>query len=88
MKVIRVTKEWQKAGVYYVRTAAMVLRFQLSLESWPKSSGSLPYRLHGGRALVQQASGQQKTGSGRWAITKLSLPAGKKQKDFTESLAI
>ena len=32
MKTIRVTQEWQRAGVYYVRTEAMVLGFQLSLE--------------------------------------------------------
>lgn len=33
MEAIRVNEEWQKAGVYYVRTEAMVLGFDLSLES-------------------------------------------------------
>lgn len=32
MKTIRVKEEWQRAGVYYVRTQAMVLGFNLSLE--------------------------------------------------------
>ena len=32
MKAIRVTEEWQKAGVYYVRTQAMCIGFQISLE--------------------------------------------------------
>ena len=32
MKTIRVKEEWQRAGVYYVRTQAMVLGFDLSLE--------------------------------------------------------
>ena len=32
MKAIRVSEEWQKAGVYYIRTEAMVLEFDLSLE--------------------------------------------------------
>ena len=32
MKVTRVTEEWQKAGIYYVRTQAMVLGFQMPLE--------------------------------------------------------
>lgn len=32
MKTIRVTEEWQRAGVYYVRTEAMVLGFDLKLE--------------------------------------------------------
>ena len=32
MKTIRVTEEWQRAGVYYVRTEAMVLGFNLKLE--------------------------------------------------------
>lgn len=31
MNTIRVTEEWQRAGVYYVRTEAMVLGFDLSL---------------------------------------------------------
>lgn len=32
MKAIRVTEEWQKAGVYYVRTQAMCIGFQISLD--------------------------------------------------------
>lgn len=32
MKAIRATEEWARAGVYYVRTEAMVLGFQLRLE--------------------------------------------------------
>lgn len=32
MKAIRVEKEWERAGVYYVRTEAMVLGFDLPLE--------------------------------------------------------
>ena len=32
MRVIRVDSEWARAGVYYVRTEAMVLGFHLSLE--------------------------------------------------------
>lgn len=32
MKAIRVTEEWQKAGVYYVRTQAMCIEFGISLE--------------------------------------------------------
>lgn len=32
MKAIRVSEEWQKAGVYYIRTEAIVLGFDLSLE--------------------------------------------------------
>ena len=32
MKVIRVTEEWQRAGVHYVRTEGMVKDFSLTLE--------------------------------------------------------
>ena len=32
MEVIRVTEEWQRAGVHYVRTEGMVKDFNLSLE--------------------------------------------------------
>lgn len=32
MRAIRVKEEWARAGVYYVRTEAMVLGFDLSLE--------------------------------------------------------
>lgn len=32
METIRVTQEWQRAGVHYVRTQAMCLGFELSLE--------------------------------------------------------
>lgn len=32
MKAIRVTREWEKAGVYYVRTQAMCIGFSISLE--------------------------------------------------------
>jgi GNAT superfamily N-acetyltransferase len=32
MKVIRVTEEWQRAGVHYVRTEGMVKDFNLTLE--------------------------------------------------------
>ena len=32
MTIIRVTKEWQRAGVYYVRTQAMCLGFGVTLE--------------------------------------------------------
>ena len=32
MKALRVDTEWKKAGVYYVRTEAMVLGFDLTLE--------------------------------------------------------
>ena len=32
METIRATQTWQKAGVYYVRTEAMVKGFQISLE--------------------------------------------------------
>ncbi len=32
MKAIRVEKEWERAGVYYVRTEAMVFGFDLPLE--------------------------------------------------------
>lgn len=32
MKAIRATEEWARAGVYYVRTEAMVLDFHLKLE--------------------------------------------------------
>ena len=32
MRAIRADSEWARAGVYYVRTEAMVLGFQLSLE--------------------------------------------------------
>ena len=32
MKAIRVKEEWERAGVYYVRTEAMVFGFDLSLQ--------------------------------------------------------
>ena len=32
MKAVRVTEEWQRAGVHYVRTQAMCLGFQIPLE--------------------------------------------------------
>ncbi len=32
MRAIKVDSEWARAGVYYVRTEAMVLGFHLSLE--------------------------------------------------------
>ena len=32
MEVIRVTEEWQRAGVHYVRTEGMVKGFHLTLE--------------------------------------------------------
>lgn len=32
MNVIRVTEEWQRAGVHYVRTQAMCLGFEIPLE--------------------------------------------------------
>lgn len=32
MKAIRVTEEWQRAGVHYVRTQAMCLGFKIPLE--------------------------------------------------------
>ena len=32
MRAIRVKEEWARAGVYYVRTEAMLLGFDLSLE--------------------------------------------------------
>ena len=32
MKAVRVTEEWQRAGVHYVRTQAMCLGFKIPLE--------------------------------------------------------
>ena len=32
MKAVRVTEEWQRAGVHYVRTQAMCLEFKIPLE--------------------------------------------------------
>lgn len=32
MELIRVTKEWQRAGVHFVRAAAMIREFSVSLE--------------------------------------------------------
>lgn len=33
MKALRVEEEWQRAGVYYIRTEAMVFGFDLTLEN-------------------------------------------------------
>ena len=43
MKAVRVTEEWQRAGVHYVRTQAMCLGFKIPLEG--EFSENIPEKL-------------------------------------------
>lgn len=40
MKAVRVSREWEKAGVYYVRTETMVFGFDVSLEGEFQDDGA------------------------------------------------